>query len=135
MNDYVADMRQRLVQLNRLEEQVQNCRKWNDGSPSDEAIIESLRANISLSVLLHHDRLRARGRQSVAEVKHGVCSGCHMGLPVGTVAALKHQNELLKCNHCGRYIFLAEEEIPVDAASKPQPSAAPHPAKKLKEVR
>lgn len=135
MNDYVADIRQRLVQLNRLEEQVQDCRKWNDGSPSDEAIIESLRGNIAVSVLLHHDRLRARGRRSIAEVRHGVCSGCHMGLPVGTVAALKHQNQLLKCDYCGRYIFLAEEEIPVDAPAKLQPSAAPQTPKKLKEVR
>jgi predicted nucleic acid-binding Zn-ribbon protein len=54
--------------------------------------------------------LRSRGRKSIAEARNGVCSACHTSLPVGTVAALKHQVELLKCTNCGRYIFLAADD-------------------------
>jgi hypothetical protein len=137
MNDFIADMQPRLEQLNRLEEQSEESRKRGNGSPGDKALIESLRANISPTVLVHHDRLRSRGRRSVAVVKHGVCSGCHMGLPIGTAAAIRHQTELLECNNCGRYIFLAEDELapaspPGPATKSSEPKRA---AKKLNEVR
>jgi predicted nucleic acid-binding Zn-ribbon protein len=126
MNDYVADMRQRLVQLNRLEDQTGESQRRRDQSLDDEVLIESLRANISASVLLHHYRLRARGRRSVAEIRHGVCSGCHMALPIGTQAEVKRQTALLKCENCGRFIFLAQEEMDVSevpaAPKERQPS-------------
>ena len=113
MNDNVADMRQRLVQLNRLEDQIGESQRRRDQSLDDELLIESLRANISANVLLQHYRLRARGRRSVAEIRHGVCSGCHMALPLGTQAEAKRQTALLKCENCGRFIFLAQEELDV----------------------
>jgi predicted nucleic acid-binding Zn-ribbon protein len=126
MNDYVADMRQRLVQLNRLEDQMGESQKRRDQSLDDVVLIESLCANISPSVLVHHYRLRMRGRRSVAEIRHGVCSGCHMALPTGTQAEVKLQTALLKCENCGRFIFLAPEELDVTevpaAAKERQPS-------------
>ena len=67
--------------------------------------MESLRAKIPLGVLTHHDRLRSRGRQSVAEVRHGVCSGCHMSLPTGLQAEIQRESTLLECKTCGRFIF------------------------------
>jgi predicted nucleic acid-binding Zn-ribbon protein len=135
MKDYVADMRQRLERLNQLEEQLVDSRKWRDDCPSDEAVIESLRAEISPSMLVHHDRLRARGRKSIAEVRNGVCSGCHMGLPIGTVAAVKHQSTLLKCENCGRFIFLAGDGIAAAPQPAQKPAATKRPFKKLNEVR
>jgi predicted nucleic acid-binding Zn-ribbon protein len=119
MKDYVADMRERLEQLNQVEEQLEDSRTWTNEGPGDGAILESLRAAISPSVLVHHDRLRARGRKSVAEVRNGVCSGCHMGLPLGTVAAVKHQSTLLKCENCGRFIFLAGDGLAAEPAKRP----------------
>jgi hypothetical protein len=110
MNDDVADAHRRLAQLNRIQDQLENYHRWGDKCASDDAIIESLRANISPMVLVHHDVLRSRGKKSIAEVHNGVCSGCHMSLPISTVAALKHQVELIKCTNCGRYIFLAADE-------------------------
>ncbi len=137
MNDYVADMWQRLVELNRLEDQFEASQTRPNDSLEDEALILSLRANISLSALVHHDRLRARGRTSVAEVRHGVCAGCHMGLPMGTAAAVKHPSTLLKCENCGRFIFLAEDELVAAPAPEPakKPDAPRRPSKKLSEVR
>jgi len=78
MNDYVADTRKRLTELNRLENEGVVSRKSRHSPLNSEALIESLQASISPSVLMHHDRLRSRSRQSVAEVRHGVCSGCHI---------------------------------------------------------
>ncbi len=136
MNDYVADIRQRLVQLNRLEDQLEASRRRRNGCLDDEALIESLRANISPSLLVHHDRLRSRGRQSVAEVRQGVCSGCHMGLPIGTVSAVKRQSTLLRCENCSRFIFLAEEEFVAAPQPAPPKEASPgqRPTKNLNEV-
>jgi len=75
-----------------------------------EALIESLRSNLPVSASLAHDRFRAVGKRSVAEVRHGVCTGCHMALPVGMVAALRRSEGLCRCENCGRFIYLVEEE-------------------------
>jgi hypothetical protein len=96
-------------------------------------LIDSLRANISLPVLIDHDRLpcgvvpaftprgeRARGKRSVVEVRRGVCSGCHLGLAIGNVNALK-AGILRRCGNCGRYLYVVEEE---ENESPPAPTPA-----------
>jgi len=105
-----ADLQQKLEQLNRLEDEGAMTRRSGRSALDSEALLESLRANIPLSVLLQHDRLRARGRQSVAEVRHGVCSGCHMSLPIGTLSEVKRESSIVKCDYCGRFVFLADED-------------------------
>lgn len=111
MNDYVADIHRHLTELNRLEDEAASCRRSGRSALNSEALIESLRANISISLLLHHDRLRARNWQSVAEIRRGVCSACHRVLPIGTLAEVKRRTSLLRCDNCGRFVMLAEEEL------------------------
>ena len=117
-----AELRLKLDQLNRLEDEGATTRRSGRSALESEALIESLRANIPLNVLLQHDRLRARGRQSVAEVRNGVCSGCHMSLPSGTLLEVKREAAIVKCDYCGRFIFAVEDE--------PGPSAKPSPMEK-----
>jgi uncharacterized protein len=107
----IADLRQRLEQLNQLEDDGTLAKRIGRSALNSEALMESLRANIPVGVLAHHDRLRARGRRSVAEVRHGVCSGCHMSLPTGLQAEVQRESTLLKCETCGRFIFPAKEAV------------------------
>jgi hypothetical protein len=44
-----------------------------------------------------------------------------MSLPVGTQSEVKKQSALLRCDYCGRFVFLAEE----GAANMPSISEAP----------
>jgi predicted nucleic acid-binding Zn-ribbon protein len=90
-------------------------------------LIESLRANIPLNLLLQHDRLRVRGRRSVASVNHGVCSGCHMSLPSGTIMEVKRESALVKCDYCGRFLLPAEEGTSSSATS---PAAEKSPTRR-----
>ena len=117
----IADLRQRLEQLNQLEDDGALAKRAGRSALNSEALMESLRANMPVGVLAHHDRLRARGRRSVAEVRHGVCSGCHMSLPTGTVSDVKREDMLVKCDYCGRFAFRAEEEsAPAPPPTTPQ---------------
>ena len=109
MKNHIADTRRQLTELNRLE---------------NEALIESLRASMPLSVLMLHDVLRARGRQSIAEVRHGVCSGCHMGLSTGLQAEVQRQTTIPKCETCGRFLFSAVG-TPVPAPPPESPRKKP----------
>ena len=119
--EQLADILQKLEQLNRLEEEGSAVHRVGRSTLDSEALIESLRAHLPLSVLVQHDRLRAKGRRSIAALRRGVCSACHMSLPVGTQSEVKKQSALLRCDYCGRFVFLAEEE----AASLPCISDAP----------
>jgi predicted nucleic acid-binding Zn-ribbon protein len=109
-HEQFADLQQKLEQLNRLEDEDAMTRRAGHCASDSEALLESLRANVPLNVLVQHDRLRARGRQSVAQVKKGVCSGCHMSLPSGTISEAKRRSTIVKCDYCGRFIFVAAEE-------------------------
>ena len=126
MSEHVSDTVRRLLDLNRLEDELEQLKLQGEPSADTLALIESLRANISVSVLMQHDRLRARGRKSLAAARHGVCSGCHMSLPVGTVNELKRQDRAATCDNCGRFVFLVAEE----AASTPTTGAAEKPRRK-----
>jgi len=110
-SELIADLCQQLQQLNQLEDDRAQAKKTGRSALNSEALMESLRANMPLGVLMHHDRLRARGQQSVAEVRRGVCSGCRMSLPAGSLAEVQRQSRLLKCETCGRFIFPAEEVV------------------------
>ncbi|NOS70388.1 MAG: hypothetical protein HOP33_10710 [Verrucomicrobia bacterium] len=123
----IADLRQRLEQLNQLEDDRTLAKKTGRSALNSEALMESLRANMLLGVLSHHDRLRSRGRRSIAEVRHGVCSGCHMSLPTGLQAEVQRESTLLKCETCGRFILSA-----ADAVEPPLPAKIPQSPKRAK---
>jgi predicted nucleic acid-binding Zn-ribbon protein len=128
-HEQFADLQQKLEQLNRLEDEGAMTRRSGNSALDSEALLESLRASVPLNVLVQHDRLRARGRQSVAQVKHGVCSGCHMSLPSGTLSETKRRSTIVKCDYCGRFIFVAAEELvsepPVAMPKESQSSRRP----------
>jgi predicted nucleic acid-binding Zn-ribbon protein len=129
-SERIADLRQRLEQLNELDDEQSLIRRSEHSASNSEVLRESFRANLPLSVLTHHDRLRSRGRRSIAEVRNGVCSGCHMNLPTGLqaeVPEVQRKSMLLRCQTCGRFIF------PVKEASEPPPANGPHPPKRAKK--
>ena len=82
-----------------------------------EATAAELRAKIPAQILGHYDRLVARGKKGVAVVRNQVCTGCHMRQPIGVIMTLKHDQDIQLCESCGRYLYLAPEPEPVEAAA------------------
>ncbi len=87
------DVLQQLVKLQTLEFD-------SSAQKLDEAQVKELRDKIPQPILGHYDRLRARGKRGIAIVRNHVCTGCHMLLPVGVVATLKHDNDIQLCDTC-----------------------------------
>lgn len=102
-----SELRQKLQQLNKLEGELDAFQRVGHSTLNNKALIDSLRSNLPISVMVQHDRFRAKGRRSIADVRNGVCSGCHMALPAGTMAEVKRQLNLTRCDYCGRYLFPA----------------------------
>jgi predicted nucleic acid-binding Zn-ribbon protein len=103
----------RLRQLAELERTQRLLKKNSGASASLAAEIESLRAVLPTSILSHHDALRARGKISVAAVTRGVCGACHLAIPRGHVGQLRRvADDLSVCDHCGVFIYLADEDQP-----------------------
>ena len=103
----IADVRRKLEELNCLEARA---RQLGNADADRPALVESLRAKIPRGVLALHDRLQSRGKQSVAVVRNGVCSGCHMNLPTGALIEIKRESALVRCDFCGRFVFPSREE-------------------------
>jgi hypothetical protein len=120
MKSYIHVAVRRLLELHALEERLATFKRSRENTGDVEALIDSLRGNMLISVLNDHDRLRARGKRSVAEVRHGVCSGCHIALAIGNAHEIK-TGLLRHCDNCGRYLYVVEKDD--------EPTPAPTPAK------
>jgi predicted nucleic acid-binding Zn-ribbon protein len=75
------------------------------GSPVE---VERLRAEVPPAILVHFDRLVARGKKGVATARDGVCSECHLRITVGRLASLAAAVDIQLCDNCGRYLHLQE---------------------------
>ena len=88
---------------------------------ANEKLVAELRAAIPPPILVHYDRLIARGKKGIVPVRHQTCSGCHMRLPIGVITTLMHGTDIQLCDSCGRYLYLPEDagtEILAQAASE-----------------
>lgn len=78
--------------------------------------IQRLRSILPAFILGHHDRKLQKGKPSIVAVVGGVCSACHLRLPIGHVARLHSSQDLEVCDNCGTFIFLeagiASEPVP-----------------------
>lgn len=86
--------------------------------------IDVVRGQLPHSIVGCHDRLKARGRISIAPVRRGVCGACHLTLPIGSRIDLEMACELNVCDHCGTFIFLAEDEKTVTPGGEGEPRAS-----------
>jgi predicted nucleic acid-binding Zn-ribbon protein len=86
---------------------------WLDIRQVEDAI-KSVRAKLPEPILGHFDRQKSRGKLGIAPVRGGVCGACHLKMPVGHVAELRHkQDDLALCDNCGTYIYLPPYEMAV----------------------
>lgn len=97
-------------------------------SPAKQVEAEKLRAGIPAGVLEKFDRWVGRGKKAVSEVRHNVCSECHMQLPLGVMVSLAKAEAIQTCNHCGRFLRAAKAELPVAVLAKTTPGRIAHRA-------
>jgi len=76
-----------------------------------------LRTRVPEPILAHFDRLLARGKKGVSVIRQGVCTACHLRIPVGTLVTLARGEDIQICGNCGRYLHLPEGEIPGQKAN------------------
>jgi hypothetical protein len=87
--------------------------------------ITRLRSIIPASILGHHDRMLQRGKRSIVPVVNGVCSACHLRLPMGHVARLQTSQDLEVCDNCSTFIYLERASETREAADLKPAKAKP----------
>ena len=91
-----------------------------------------LRGQIPLPILVHHDRLRVRGKKGLVPVRNQVCTGCHMSVPIGAITVLMRGDDVQLCENCGRYLYWPEPASPATALAPAPAEAVLKPAKPRK---
>lgn len=132
MNDVVIATIQNLLELHQLEDQLDRART---GKAELQTKIDIIRGKLIPNILGHHDRMRARGRKSIAPVRNGVCAGCHMVVATGILATLRRQDDIQLCANCGRYLYIDETPAEPPAEAAAAPAAAEAPPKKARKKR
>lgn len=95
--------------------------EFSESKTDQDAAVQELRQQVPPQILGHYDRLVARGKKGVALVRHQTCTACHMKIPLGAVMTLRHGDDIVLCESCGRYLQLDET---------PEPAPEPTPRKK-----
>jgi predicted nucleic acid-binding Zn-ribbon protein len=103
-----------LLELVRLDVQLRKTGKETAERGRVEEAINSVRAKLPAPILGHFDRQKSRDKLGIAPVRGGVCGACHLKMPLGHVAELRHkQDDLALCDNCGTYIYLPPDEMAV----------------------
>ena len=103
-----------LLELVRLDVQLRKTDKETAERGRVEDAINSVRAKLPAPILGHFDRQKSRGKLGIAPVRGGVCGACHLKMPLGHVAELRHkQDDLALCDNCGTYIYMPPDEMVV----------------------
>ena len=103
-----------LLELVRLDAELRKTGKKTVERRQVEDAISSVRAKLPEPILGHFDRQKNRGKLGIAPVRGGICEACHLKMPVGHVAELRHkQDDLALCDNCGTYIYLPPDEVVV----------------------
>ena len=76
-----------------------------------------LRGQIPAPVLAHYNRLVVNRVKPIAEVRHGVCGGCHLRL-ASWIRQVANDDDLHLCEHCGAYLVFVPDEEPARPSKK-----------------
>jgi predicted nucleic acid-binding Zn-ribbon protein len=86
-----------LLELVRLDMQLRKTGKETAERRQVEDAINSVRAKLPEPILGHFDRQKSRGKLGIAPVRGGVCGACHLKMPLGHVAELRHKQDDSPC--------------------------------------
>lgn len=92
-----------LQELHQIESQS------NDVTAERQRRAAELRASIPPPVLAHFNRLVVNRVKPIAEVRHGVCGGCHLKL-ASWVRQAASSDDLHLCENCGAYLVFPPDE-------------------------
>ncbi len=96
----------------RIKELEEEDKRLKDEIPirKDERVRISKR--IKSEYLENYERIRKiRGTLVVVPVKDGACGGCHASVPTQKIDKLKKTRGIDICEHCGRILYIPEEEL------------------------
>lgn len=106
----LPDHLQRLRQLDELEKALETLKLTARKRAALGAEIEAARHLLPTAILKHYDHCRARNRPAMAEVRRGICGGCHLALSRGSAAALRRNSGALQvCENCGAFVYLDDD--------------------------
>lgn len=105
-----------LIRLNFLENEFKLLGERSKRKVECLAAMDVLRGQIPPPVLAHHNRIRARGRNSTSPVRDWVCRTCFIAVPSGLRTHLVQQDDLHVCENCGSYSYIPDgsEDYPDD---------------------
>lgn len=81
---------------------------WPTGSQTAFAEqAKALRHEIPLHIVTAYDRLKAENKEAVVGVFEEKCGGCQTPLSQTALKRLSEETDVSRCEHCGRFIYLA----------------------------
>jgi len=96
--------------MNKIVENLLLLNNLELGGQKDSAECKALRLKVPAPELKQYDRLRTRGKKGVALVQNGVCTACHIRMPMAKINSLIQCTGSLTCDNCGCFIFLSPEQ-------------------------
>ncbi len=119
------------TQARQLEEDRQALTSWQGEMAEEMEVLqrqlaefqkkrEKLRQGLSASLVKRYEFIRVRRNgTAIAEVRRGVCLGCHLNILPQQFIDLQKGEEIIQCPHCQRILYWrGEEEEEADLSQK-----------------
>lgn len=106
----IPEIIEALKKLNVLEDELQET-----NNEELQKQIDAEQAKLPKPIQSHHNRIRLKGRPSVAPIKQSSSSGkwlcgcCHIEVPRGLHGKLQAADDINVCENCGAYLYLNKE--------------------------
>ncbi|MDR0382451.1 MAG: C4-type zinc ribbon domain-containing protein [Spirochaetaceae bacterium] len=114
---------QQEAELSQAKERVESeLAERNELFKELEADEKKITKDMDEELLFKFERIvKKKGGDGIVSIKNGVCSSCHMILPVQFAATVRHGEEIVACPYCSSILFYEEapesEENYLDDAS------------------
>lgn len=72
--------------------------------------IDQISLKVDENLLKRYNELGTSMENPIVEIVDHECLGCHMLLPTFLVDKLKHQDEIMYCESCGRILYIDKQE-------------------------
>ena len=112
----------------RIESEILELESARKGDEEEKARLlarrQALAASVPENLLAHYERLRkARHGVAMAEVRDGLCTGCHVLLRPQAYYDIRARDILLTCENCSRFLYYVPQPEGEAAVVSGQPPA------------
>ena len=109
IRDNLMKMRQAKAEYDKLYKDYQvEAKSIEDDLAEKKSVVEKAAEGIPADIMAEYNRIKANREDPVAILNGNICGGCNLQLPIGISSLIRNSDKLVRCENCGRILYIKE---------------------------